>query len=76
MRKGSYRCGSYGKRGGIIIIVAECADGKGGEAFYSTLKNCNSPAELYDEIMAVPQDKTIPDQWQSQILVRVLKSTG
>ena len=59
--------------GGIIIIVAECADGKGGEAFYSTLKNCNSPAELYDEIMAVPQDKTIPDQWQSQILTRVLK---
>lgn len=59
--------------GGIIIIAAECADGKGGEAFYSTLKNCNSPAELYDEIMAVPQDKTIPDQWQSQILVRVLK---
>ena len=23
--------------------------------------------------MAVPQDKTIPDQWQSQILARVLK---
>ena len=30
------------------------------------------PAELYDRIMATAQDKTVPDQWESQILARIL----
>jgi nickel-dependent lactate racemase len=58
--------------GGIIILCAECADGHGGESFYSSLRDCASPRALYDTFMATPQDKTIPDQWESQILARIL----
>ena len=58
--------------GGVIIMCAECADGHGGEGFYESLKNCESAAALYDEFMATPQDKTVPDQWESQILARIL----
>lgn len=58
--------------GGTIILCAECADGHGGEGFYKALKDCESPESLYAEQMATPQDKTAPDQWESQILARIL----
>lgn len=60
------------REGGTIIMCAECADGHGGEGFYNALKDCESPAALYAEQMATPQDKTAPDQWESQILARIL----
>ena len=60
------------KEGGVIILCAECADGHGGEGFYRALTDCESPAVLYAEQMATPQDKTVPDQWESQILARIL----
>jgi len=59
--------------GGVIIECVECLDGHGGEGFYNSFKNCENAAALYDSIMATPQDKTIPDQWESQILARILK---
>ena len=58
--------------GGVIILCARCADGHGGEGFYNSLKSCESPEALYGEFMAMPQDKTVPDQWESQILARIL----
>ena len=58
--------------GGVIILCAECADGHGGESFYRSLRDCASPKALYDEFLATPQDRTIPDQWESQILARIL----
>ena len=60
------------KDGGVIILCAECADGHGGEGFYRALTYCESPSALYAEQMATPQDKTVPDQWESQILARIL----
>lgn len=60
------------RSGGTIIMCAECADGHGGEGFYKALRDCKSPAELYARQMATPQDKTAPDQWESQILARIL----
>ncbi len=59
--------------GGVIIDCAQCADGHGGESFYASLRDCESPAALYDQFMATPQDQTIADQWESQILARILK---
>ena len=59
--------------GAILIICAECADGTGSEDFYRSLRDCETPAALYDDIMATPQGETIPDQWESQILARILK---
>ena len=58
--------------GGVIVLCAECADGHGGEGFYRALRDCASPAALYAEQMATPQDRTVPDQWESQILARIL----
>lgn len=58
--------------GGVIILCAECMDGHGGEGFYASLRDCASPRALYDGFMATPQEKTIPDQWESQILARIL----
>lgn len=58
--------------GGVIIMCAACADGHGGEGFYSALKDCESPAELYARQMATAQDRTALDQWESQILARIL----
>lgn len=60
------------KPGGVIIMCAECMDGHGGEGFYKALKNCKNAAELYARQMATPQDETVPDQWESQILARIL----
>ena len=59
--------------GGVIILCAECADGHGGDRFYASLRDCESPAALYDQFMATDQASTIPDQWESQILARILK---
>ncbi len=59
--------------GGVVILCAECADGTGGESFYQTLKNCTSAPQLYKQLMAIPQQQTIPDQWESQILARILR---
>lgn len=59
--------------GAVLIMCAALADGHGGEGFYRSLRDCESPAELYEGIMATPQNETIPDQWESQILARILK---
>lgn len=61
------------RKGGVIVICAECADGIGGDSFYRSLAECESAEALYEEYCRVPQNETIPDQWQSQILARVLK---
>ena len=63
---------SLARKGGVIILTVECADGIGGDGFYRSLKECASPAQLYADMTATPQSQTIPDQWQSQILARVL----
>jgi nickel-dependent lactate racemase len=59
--------------GGAIIICAKCADGIGGDGFYKALKDCKSPAALLEDVCRIPMDKTVPDQWQYQILARILK---
>ncbi len=59
--------------GGVIIECAECADGHGGQSFYESLRDCESAEALYARFMATPQEETIADQWESQILARILK---
>ena len=60
------------RQGGVIIICAECSDGDGGESFRKTLAEAPSPQAVLDKIRQVPRNATIPDQWESQILARVL----
>lgn len=58
--------------GGVIIMIAACNDGHGGASLYETLKAAKTPRALLDEIEATPQEETIADQWQAQILARIL----
>lgn len=58
---------------GIIIMCAECRDGIGGESFYRHLKDCDTISDLLQEIRRVQMDETVPDQWQYQILAKVLE---
>src|SRR6056297_3936596 len=60
------------KENGIIIMVSECSDGHGGQSFFDNMANAESPAGLLKEIAEVPRNKTVPDQWEFQILSRVL----
>ncbi len=64
------------KEGGCIIMVAKSNDGHGGKSFYETFKNCTSIEELMQKFLKTPPLQTVVDQWQSQILARVmLKAT-
>ncbi len=58
--------------GGVIILAAACSDGHGGEDFYQVLKAAKSPFELLQEISARAASDTLPDQWQYQILARIM----
>jgi lactate racemase len=60
------------KENGVIIVVSECSDGHGGDSFFNTFAKSDSVQEVMDEIMARDRDETIPDQWESQVLARVL----
>lgn len=60
------------KDGGVIIMVAACDDGHGGEGFYHMLKDVPSAEALLEKVATVPRDKTAPDQWEAQILARIL----
>ena len=62
------------KPGGVIIDCVECADGHGGQSFYESLRDCESAEAFYAKCLATPQDRTIPDQWEAQILARIIRS--
>lgn len=58
--------------GGIIIMVCACNDGHGGQSFYDQMANASTPKEVLDKVLKIPRNKTIPDQWEFQILARIL----
>ncbi len=60
------------KDGGVIIMVAACNDGHGGQSFYDHLAEAESPAALLEKVEKIPSQETLPDQWEFQILARIL----
>lgn len=58
--------------GGVIIICSSCADGTGGEFFYKLLADCASCEEAYQKFNDVEPKDTEFDQWEAQILARIL----
>lgn len=58
--------------GGVIIMAAACNDGHGGESFMKTISAPKTAAQILVEIQATPKKDTVPDQWESQILARIL----
>ncbi len=59
--------------GGVMIVLAKSNDGHGGDRFYKSFKEEQDIDKIMDEFLATPSEKTIPDQWQSQIFARILK---
>lgn len=70
--KGLTAAEASAKEGAVLIMCAELADGTGGEGFFKSLRDCKSPADHFAQCAATPQNETIPDQWESQILARIL----
>lgn len=60
------------KDGGVIIIAAGCRDGIGGNKFFDILVSGKNPGEVLNDILAKLPLQTELDQWQAQILARVL----
>ncbi|MCI5635381.1 MAG: nickel-dependent lactate racemase [Sarcina ventriculi] len=60
------------KEGGVIIMIAACNDGHGGQSFYDNVAGAKTPRELLERIAKVPRNETVPDQWEFQILSRIL----
>lgn len=61
------------KDNGVIIMIAACNDGHGGQSFYDNIANSKSPKEVLDKVRKVPRSETVPDQWEFQILARILE---
>ncbi|MBQ3866355.1 MAG: nickel-dependent lactate racemase [Clostridia bacterium] len=59
--------------GGVIIMLASCCDGTGGDFFYHLLADEPDLETAYQKFLATPQEKTRPDQWCSQILARIAR---
>ena len=57
--------------GGVIIAVAGCADGHGGEGFFRNIAE-HDPAAFERSCIDRPKDQTLPDQWTAQIFARIL----
>ncbi|EGO2800616.1 nickel-dependent lactate racemase [Enterococcus faecalis] len=70
--KGMTAAEATNKDGGVIIMVAGCRDGHGGEGFYENIANVKNPNEFLEAAIHTPRLETVPDQWTSQILARIL----
>ena len=57
--------------GGVIIAIAGCEDGHGGEGFFRNIAE-NDPTAFEQGCIDRPADETLPDQWTAQIFARIL----
>jgi len=70
--KGMTAAESCVREGGITVMLAQSGDGDGGKVFHETFRNQPDLSRMMKDFLATPRDKTIVDQWQSQIFARVL----
>ena len=60
------------KPGGVIIMLAASVDGTGGEDLYHHLADESDITKTMEIFMSRDGEHTDPDQWESQILLRIL----
>ena len=70
--KGLVSAEATNKDGGVIIMVAGLSDGAGGEGFYHNIAEAKSGQDYLDRVSRVDRKHTVADQWESQVLARVL----
>ena len=61
------------KEGGVVIMLSESEDGTGGDHFFKVLADSKTVDEAMDKVLARGRNQTVPDQWQAQIILRVLQ---
>ena len=61
------------KEDGVIIMLAESGDGIGGDHFYHQLADERDINKTMDMFLSRGRNDTVPDQWQTQIFIRVLQ---
>lgn len=61
------------KEDGVIIMLAESGDGIGGDHFYHQLADERDINKTMDMFLSRGRNGTVPDQWQTQIFIRVLQ---
>lgn len=61
------------KKGGVIIMLAKSNDGHGGEHFYHQMADEADIEKTLELFMSRGRNETVPDQWQTQIFIRVLQ---
>ena len=60
------------KKGGVIIMLAASDDGVGGEHLYHQLADEPDITKTMAMFLARSRNETEPDQWEAQILLRIL----
>ena len=61
------------RKGGVIIMLAKSNDGHGGAHFYEQLSSEPDIAKTMQVFLDRGRNETEPDQWQTQIFIRVLQ---
>ena len=59
--------------GGVIIMLATCQDGHGGEPYYHSIADAESADAFFQQCLHTPQVETLPDQWCAQIWCRIVR---
>lgn len=60
------------KKGGVIIMIASSSDGCGGEDFRRQLSEESDINKTLSLFLSRGRNETVPDQWQTQVFIRVL----
>lgn len=64
------------KKGGVIIMLASSDDGIGGDHFYHQLADEKDINKTMQTFLSRKRNETVPDQWQTQIMLRVLSKAS
>lgn len=64
------------REGGVIIMLARSEDGHGGEDFYHQMADEPGIEKTLAQFLCRGRDETAPDQWQTQIFIRVLQKAS
>lgn len=63
------------KEGGVIVMLAKSNDGIGGDHFYHQLADEPDIEKTMALFLSRGRKETVPDQWQTQILLRILQNS-
>ncbi|MDR1579332.1 MAG: nickel-dependent lactate racemase [Synergistaceae bacterium] len=61
------------RKGGVIVMLAYSNGGHGSDEFYETFVREKDLERMTETFLKTPKNRTRPDQWEAQILARVLR---